>query len=187
MYYRNLRAQLGTSPTLFGKSVSGAQRLHLFVFDKEIDLNVDWSFGTSTWTSNENNLKKFLIALGVTDDDLILSYAPAGINISEITSKTKFSLESQLSAASNTCRAYKSTEPKSCLIVAHRSVLANNVKLAGINDRTALADALSQMSFINASCGFRDSDAEVVLLADKIEEGQDYRFSDLVVTIPYDA
>lgn len=159
-----------------------------FIFiTKEIDFStVDWTTYASHLTDLNTNASagSMFRHLGLTDENIYGVYAPGEILVGrnlDATSGSEARTEYTCATASSvlTFTSRLDSAPVQCLILVQQgntaTKLQNNATTDQVHGATAL---LRDTSIISASVGLRDSDAEVILLADEFKKGQEYRISD---------
>lgn len=164
---------------------------------KEIDLgSVDWIaysrvLGTSyPGAGNKDTLGSFIRFLGITEEDIWGTYVPSVDATHELSADRQARQVTHRAASSLVTFTSKlDAAPVQCLIlmpaalyIGGTAVMPNNASAAQLY---TLSTLLYSTSLATASVGLKDSDAEVILLADEFKKGSEYRISDMSIRIPY--
>lgn len=178
---RPLRTQYQLS-----SNISSSYPTFIFI-TKEIDFSeVDWS----TYATHLNDLSTTVGAgsifshLGLNAENIYGVYAPAEYVIgttrnttSGSEARTEYTCATASSALTFTSKL--DAAPVQCLILVQTSGGVSQLPNNATPDQVLTASAqMNHSSIISASVGLRDSDAEVILLADEFKKGSEYRISD---------
>lgn len=164
---------------------------------REIDLgSVDWIAyaqvlgAGSPEDGGKDSLGSFIRFLGITDEDIWGTYIPS-VDAETGLSADKLARQITHRAASSlvTFSSKLDASPVQCLMIMPTLLnivggapLPNNANAAQLY---SLSTRLYYASLATASVGLKDSDAEVILLADEFKKDTEYRISDMSIRIPY--
>lgn len=130
----------------------------------------------------QGSFGQLLTFLGVSAENLYGTYVPTVVCDWTDDDVTQRGLITGLTSASlNTFTSKLDEAPKHCLIFLTTGAGANMIP--NNSDATNLLISkiyIETSSLVTASVGLRDSDAEIILLADEFKKGAEYRISDFI-------
>lgn len=183
----NMKTDLAFLAGLAPVATTPAYMVFMFL-TKEIDfeeidqLAYAQFISSSDLNRTQGSFGHLLTFLGVSDENLYGTYVPTvTCEWAEDKEKLRGLVTGLTSASLNTFTSKLDEVPKQCLIFltsgAGGSMVANNS-----NASSLLASKLyiETSSLVTASVGLRDSDAEIILLADEFKKGSEYRISDFI-------